>query len=246
MSPNGNHGRNKRLLGAAAAGLLLAGGGATVGLAAAAQRHAPQPTAVQAGTTGPARVAPRARGTGPARRALAPTPRTSALPAPRTLTLARSAPSSIAIPAIGVQSRLLTVGLTANGTLQVPPLYARPSKAAWYDGSPAPGQPGTSVIEGHVDNYQGPAVFFRLGALRPGDTADVTLTDGTVAVFRVTGVREYPKTGFPSISVYQDTTYPSLRLITCGGSFDNATHAYLSNVVVYATLVSAHQQHPAQ
>jgi LPXTG-site transpeptidase (sortase) family protein len=118
---------------------------------------------------------------------------------------------------------------------------ATPSKAAWYNGSPTPGQIGTSVIEGHIDTYKGPSVFFRLGALRPGDTADVTLTDGTVAVFRVTGVRQYPKSDFPSISVYEDTTYPSLRLITCGGRFDYTTHGYLSNTVVYAILVSSHQ-----
>ncbi|MGH3266671.1 MAG: sortase domain-containing protein, partial [Trebonia sp.] len=67
------------------------------------------------------------------------------------------------------------------------------------------------------------------------------LADGTVAVFKVTGVRRYPKDDFPTITVYGDTRYPSLRLITCGGAFDSATGHYLSNIVVFGSLV-AHRQ----
>ncbi|MGH3279341.1 MAG: class F sortase, partial [Trebonia sp.] len=154
--------------------------------------------------------------------------------------VARSTPVAIAIPAIGVRSRLLTVGLNPDGTIQVPPLFATPSDAAWFDGSPTPGQVGSAVIEGHIDTYKGPSVFFRLGALRPGDTVDVTLADRTVAVFRVTGVRQYAKDNFPTLTVYGDTSYPSLRLITCGGAFDSATGHYVSNTVVFASLVAHH------
>jgi hypothetical protein len=83
-------------------------------------------------------------------------------------------------------------------------------------------------------------VFFRLGSLRPGDEVFVTLSDGQVAVFGVTGVRQYPKGRFPTLTVYGNTTYPALRLLTCGGQFDDATHHYLSNTVVFASLVSSH------
>ena len=102
-----------------------------------------------------------------------------------------------------------------------------------------PGQTGTSVIEGHVDNDQGPAVFFRLGALRPGDLVNVRLADGITAIFRVTGVRQYPKSKFPAKTVYRATRFAALRLITCGGAFDYATSQYLSSTVVFAFLVSA-------
>jgi len=104
-----------------------------------------------------------------------------------------------------------------------------------------PGQIGTSVIEGHVDNDQGPAVFFRLGALRPGDLVNVRLADGVTAVFRVTGVRQYLKSKFPAKTVYRATRFAGLRLITCGGAFDYATSQYLSSTVVYAFLVSSHK-----
>jgi len=118
-------------------------------------------------------------------------------------------------------------------------LYTAAGEAAWYKYSATPGQIGASVIEGHLDSYQGPAVFFRLGALRPGDSVDVTLADGITAVFRVTGVRRYPKSNFPAKTIYGATDYAALRLITCGGAFDYATGHYLSSTVVFASLTSS-------
>jgi len=91
---------------------------------------------------------------------------------------------SLAIPAIGVHTTMINLGLGPDRTLQVPPLtQAGVKEAGWYDRGPAPGQVGPAVIAGHVDSYQGPGVFFRLGALRPGDRIYVTRADGTVAVF---------------------------------------------------------------
>ncbi len=146
---------------------------------------------------------------------------------------------SVNIPAIDVSSDLLHLGDTADGAIQVPSLPAQAGDAAWYEGSVTPGELGTSVIEGHLDSYQGPAVFFRLGALRPGDRVDVQLADGMTAVFRVTGVRRYLKSNFPARAVYGTANYAALRLITCGGAFDYATGHYLSSVVVFASLASS-------
>ena len=153
--------------------------------------------------------------------------------------LRHSLPVSVDIPAIGVHSKLLHLGDNPDGTIQVPPLPTRAGEAAWYKYSATPGQMGVSLIEGHVDSYRGAAVFFRLGALHPGDRIDVTLADGITAVFRVTGVRQYPKSMFPAKAVYRATRFAALRLITCGGAFDYATSQYLSSTVVFAFLVSA-------
>jgi hypothetical protein len=193
--------------------MLLLAGLITIGVAVGSQRHAPQPSKSAAGLTGP---------------------RTHA----HGLTLSRSEPISVNIPAIGVHSSLLHLGLNANGTIQVPSLTTSANRAAWYKYSATPGQIGTSVIEGHVDSYQGPAVFFRLGALLPGDTVDVTLADGVTAVFRVSGVRQYLKVDFPAKTIYGASNYAALRLITCGGAFDYATGHYLSSTVVFASLAS--------
>jgi len=233
--------------------MLLAAGGSALGLAAAAQQHAPQPGPAQAGSIGPV---PAGRdGSGERAVGLACSSWfCGAVPAPpegwgsgsttvRGPAMARSLPISIRIPAIEVNSRLLSVGLNPDGTIQVPPLNDPPltNEAAWYKYSPTPGQPGPSIIEGHVDSSSaGPSVFFRLGALKPGDLVDITLADRRVAVFTITGVRLYPKDHFPTNTVYGNTDYAALRLITCGGSFDARSHHYTSNIVAFAALVSAH------
>jgi LPXTG-site transpeptidase (sortase) family protein len=149
--------------------------------------------------------------------------------------LARSASTQIEIPAIGVRAPVMQVGQNSDGTVQVPPLDNH-NLAAWYDGSVAPGQDGSSVILGHVDTYQGPSVFYNIKNLRRGDTIDVVRADGSTAVFTVIGVEKVLKSSFPTGDVYSNVAYPALRLITCGGPFDSGRGSYLDNIVVYAYL----------
>jgi sortase (surface protein transpeptidase) len=144
-------------------------------------------------------------------------------------------PTALTIPAIGVRSRLIQLGITASGTLQVPQIT---SLAGWYTRSPRPGAVGSAVIAGHVDSAAGPAIFYRLHLLRPGERIYVQQKGGRLAVFRVSSVRRYAKARFPAAAVYGPTPVAALRLITCGGTFDPQLGTYLSNVVVYAVLAS--------
>jgi sortase (surface protein transpeptidase) len=146
-----------------------------------------------------------------------------------------AAPVSLTIPLIGVQTRLITLGLTSSGALQVP---STTSVAGWYTGSPRPGAIGPAIIVGHIDSVSGPGVFFRLSELTKGDKIYVKRADGTLAEFSVTSVQTYLKDRFPTEDVYGPVPDPELRLITCGGAFDAATGHYLSNIVVYATEMS--------
>jgi len=143
-------------------------------------------------------------------------------------------PVSLTIPLIGVQTRLVYLGLTSDGALQVP---SSTSVAGWYTGSPRPGAIGSAIIVGHIDSYVGPGIFFRLSTLRRGDKIYVRRADGTLVEFRVTSVQTYLKDHFPTEDVYGPTPDAELRLITCGGAFDHATGHYLSNIVVYAVEV---------
>jgi sortase family protein len=145
-----------------------------------------------------------------------------------------AAPVALIIPAIGVSTRLVRLGRTAAGTLQVPSTTA---VAGWYTGGPRPGELGAAVVAGHVDSYAGPGVFFRLRLLRPHDLIFVRRADGSLAVFRVFAVRLYAKSGFPTAAVYGAVPVAELRVITCGGTFDPATGHYLSNVIVFAIAV---------
>jgi LPXTG-site transpeptidase (sortase) family protein len=146
-----------------------------------------------------------------------------------------AAPVSLTIPLIGVQTNLITLGLLSNGQLEVP---TTTSVAGWYTGSPRPGSVGSSIIVGHIDNTSGPGVFYRLNTLTKGDKIYVKRADGTLAEFSVTSVQSYLKDHFPTEDVYGPVPDAELRLITCGGAFDYATHHYLSDIVVYATEVS--------
>jgi sortase (surface protein transpeptidase) len=144
-------------------------------------------------------------------------------------------PARLRIPAIGVSTPLVRLGRLPDGSIEVPRAW---NTAGWYDQGPRPGQPGPAVILGHVDSKSGPAVFYRLRELRPGDIVRVGLTDGRILVFRVQRTERYPKDKFPTEAVYFPTLDRELRLITCGGDFDYAKGSYVDNIVVYATLVT--------
>jgi sortase (surface protein transpeptidase) len=143
-------------------------------------------------------------------------------------------PTRVRIPSIEVDSTLEGLGLDRSGALVPPQAYAR---AGWYAAGVVPGDAGPAVIAGHVDSQRGPAVFYRLHELRPGDLVEVE-RDGDWLPFRVTGSSRYPKDHFPTDQVYAPTPGPELRLVTCGGSFDAAAGSYRDNLVVSAVLVS--------
>jgi Sortase domain len=163
--------------------------------------------------------------------AAAPGAAPAATPPPSTRPPRPSPPVRVEIPAIGVSSRLVRLGLNADGTMEVPRDYGL---AGWFTGGAMPGQDGPAVISGHVDSRTGPAVFYRLRELRAGDRVRVRRADGRWLAFRVTGSARYAKAEFPTGAVFGPVTGPVLRLITCGGAFDRDRGSYLDNLVVTA------------
>jgi LPXTG-site transpeptidase (sortase) family protein len=143
-------------------------------------------------------------------------------------------PVHIRIPAIGVDSVLERLGVSRRGRLQPP---VDPQLAGWFPGSVVPGELGPAVIAGHRDSRVGPAVFWRLTDLRPGDTLVVTRSDDVDVRFEVRQVRRVPRASFPTEQVYGATPDSLLRLITCGGLYDHVQGRYLDNVLVVALAV---------
>ncbi|MFJ8807758.1 class F sortase [Streptomyces sp. NPDC102490] len=176
----------------------------------------PQPSAAQSGATDRAGQA----GRGAAAPALPPSP-----------------PDRVRIPAIGVDAPLTGLGLTGTGSLDVPPA-GKKNLAGWYEAGTTPGETGTAIVAGHVDNAEGPAVFYRLGALAKGSTIEVDRRDGGVAVFTVDAVEVYAADAFPDEKVYGAADRPELRVITCGGPYARGT-GYQGNVVVFAHLTGS-------
>ena len=162
---------------------------------------------------------------------------TSGVTPARKVPLGASEPTSIVIPAIDVDARVFSIGKAADGSLAVPQPGPRLDDAAWFENSPTPGQPGPSIIEGHVATDEGgPSVFFDLARLRPGDTVAVERRDGTTAEFTIRALREFDKDAFPTELIYGgDIGRPTLRLITCSG-FDPSVGAHTANLVVFAVL----------
>lgn len=150
--------------------------------------------------------------------------------------LDRAEPVRLSIPAIRLDRPLLTLGLTGSGALAPPPL-TRADTPGWFRGSPTPGNRGPAVIVGHVDSRTGPAVFWNLSTLKPGQVVVVDRSDHRHAQFRITRVQAFPKAHFPSRAVYGPLRYAGLRLITCGGPYDAARGGYQDNTIVFARLV---------
>jgi sortase (surface protein transpeptidase) len=146
------------------------------------------------------------------------------------------APMRISIPAIGASAPVDPLGLNGDGTLQVPLDFGR---AGYYTGRPPPGATGPAIIVAHVDSKSGPAVFARLRDLRPGDEVTVTRADGSDVGFVIDRLESHPKNAFPTAAVYDPTPGATLRLITCGGSFDRRAGHYRDNLIAFAHYTTA-------
>lgn len=145
--------------------------------------------------------------------------------------LPRSTPTALHLPSINVDAPIVGVSQDANGAIEVP----GPEETGWYTLGPSPGEIGPAVIVGHVDYVTiGPAVFWNLRDMQPGDEISVDRQDGTSVKFKVTAVESYEQDAFPTQKVYGNIGYPGLRLVTCDGDFNYATHHYSNDLVVYA------------
>ena len=143
-------------------------------------------------------------------------------------------PAVIRIPRLEVEASIIPLGLQEDGSIEVP---EDPDQAGWWLGGPEPGETGPAVILGHVDSQEeGPAVFFYLQYLDPGDEIHIDRVDGSTITYVVESTERHDKDEFPTDAVYGPTEAPTLRLVTCGGDFDFGVRTYEDNVIVFASL----------
>ena len=147
---------------------------------------------------------------------------------------APSPPRRVSIPRLKIDTPLINLGLLKDGELEVPAAF---DIAGWHSNGAAPGDIGPAVIVGHVDSYNGPGIFYRVRELKVGEKITVDRADGSRVVFEVYGKEIVPKDKFPTDKVYGDTEGAELRLLTCGGRFNNKTKSYTDNVLVFARQV---------
>jgi hypothetical protein len=139
-----------------------------------------------------------------------------------------SRPARIAIPEADVRTEVVDAP-ARRGELKIPGV----GTAGWYSGGPRPGEPGRSVIIGHLDRRKGPGLFARVPRLRRGAEVAVTDRRGQVHRYRVVGAAQARKNRFPREQVYGYSSRPVLVLITCGGPYRSG-RGYRDNVLVYA------------
>jgi hypothetical protein len=237
------HRRGGRLWAAAASGALCVAGLVLLIVFLLDQEPAPPqaPAAQTASSSSPGSSSPPSSSSSRSSGATTPpssdagqTPSTSAAPS-TPAALPSSKPVRVRVPDRDIDGAVFGIPLADDGTLPAPS-GARKDDAAWFDGSPTPGEPGPAVIEGHVTYSGKPSVFFELGAVRKGDRIDVDRADGSTATFEVYDVGRFPKDSFPTWAVYENTSSAELRLITCGGTVD-AAGRHADNVIVFARLV---------
>ncbi|NUS11491.1 MAG: class F sortase [Streptomyces sp.] len=152
--------------------------------------------------------------------------------------LPHSNPTRLVIGSIAVNAPFTALHLDSAGNLDAPPAGDK-NLVGWYAEGPTPGERGPAIVAGHVDTKTGPAVFLLLRLVKPGQTAEITRADGTVATFTVDSVEQFSKGDFPNQRVYGSVPDPQLRIITCGGSYDRSRRDYTDNVVVFAHLTSS-------
>jgi sortase (surface protein transpeptidase) len=160
-------------------------------------------------------------------------------------------PVRIDIPNADIHAVIRITSLGASGDILLPQGRAA-ADAVWYDGSAVPGQPGASVVLGHLDSHDlpsGKAAFYNLGAARSGDEIDITQADGRPIRFLADAVTFVSKKSFPMDAVFAPTVSPTLRLVTCGGLY-TPDKGYDGYVIVFARImpdppdVSAGQSSP--
>jgi Sortase domain len=162
-----------------------------------------------------------------------PAPDVRLIEPPRAEPMSASAPVELSIPVLNIRSEVEPLGLDGDGALEIP---GGALDTGWYERSPTPGELGPAVLAAHVDWAGQPGIFRDIDELRTGDEVTVTREDGSVATFWVERVASYAKSEFPTDAVYGDLDHAGLRLITCGGEFDEDSGDYPDNVVVFARL----------
>ncbi|WP_406106451.1 class F sortase [Streptomyces sp. NBC_01003] len=158
-------------------------------------------------------------------------------PAHKPMSMSGAKPQSIDVSALKIEAPVTVSGLDGAGAIDPPP-FSEAGVVGWYGGGAKPGERGTALLVGHVDTDTRPAVFYHLSSAKPGDKVRVGRDDGSVAEFTVDDVQVFSRARFDAKKAYgqRQSGRAELRLITCGGSFDRASHTYTANVVVSAYL----------
>jgi sortase A len=142
-------------------------------------------------------------------------------------------PVSIEIPAIQVKASVVNVGKRSNGQMDVP---KNDKDIGWYEPGIMPGQTGNAVMAGHVDNKTGPAIFFNLKNVKPGNEIIVENNKKEKVIFIVEKLKSYDYEEAPLEEIFGYSNSENLNLITCTGSYNRNKKTHEERLVVYTKI----------
>jgi len=143
-------------------------------------------------------------------------------------------PNRLLIPSVRIDAPVDPVGVSDNGQMEVPESTVR---AGILSPGVKPGLPGTALMAGHVDNYTGPAIFYPLKKLKPGDPILLTNGKGQYLVYKVTSVESFKTAEAPLDRIFGHTDESRLNLITCTGKYDRKRKEHEKRLVVFSRLM---------
>jgi len=144
-------------------------------------------------------------------------------------------PRWLIIPALGIKADIEHVGLTADGAMDVPKAW---ENVGWFQGGSKPGEQGNAVIAGHFDSDTGPAVFWQLQKLEPGDEIRVIDDRNRLHIFHVREKEKLADDATALDAIFGSTVGTHLNLITCGGVWNEAAQHYEERLAVFAELTN--------
>lgn len=143
-------------------------------------------------------------------------------------------PTVLHIPKLDIETSIEAVGVTARGNMATPSRYSR---AGWYKYGTLPGDYGSAVIAGHVDNGIGlSGVFKQLHELAVGDSIYVRDEQGEELRFVVEEKQRYPYTTVPTDRLFERKDAIRLNLVTCTGAWLALEKTYDERLIVFAVL----------
>lgn len=192
-------------------------------LTASAQESASQNTEAQTSSADPSNPA------GPAEAKPAATASVAVQSAPQQQVQAAGAPVRVSIPAIGLNKRIVKVGINSVGEMDVP--SGSTQNVGWYSKGVAPGNVGSAVLAAHVF-----AAFGALHKTEVGDEIFVEAENGGHLRFVVTKTEVYKLGDLSADTLFNRKDGRHLHLITCAGAPTSDGSTYTHRLVVYATL----------
>ncbi len=139
-------------------------------------------------------------------------------------------PVALSITAIKLNSKIIPIGLTAEGALDVP--SGSTKNVGWYKDGAAPGEVGSAVLDAHVF-----AAFAHLDRLTAGSNIYITMQNGAKLHFKVYAVRTYKNADVPLNTLFNKVDGRYLNLITCAGKLTADRSTYDHRLVIYSKLV---------